>query len=48
LQARERPLHRFLARPDGGFSNELLETLAEWNTFLEHRKSHDLSVPPCP
>jgi len=39
---------KLMARPDGGFSNELLETLAEWSVTLEHRKSHDLLVPPCP
>lgn len=37
-----------MARPDGSISNELLETLAEWSTLLEHRKSYDLPVPPCP
>lgn len=37
-----------VARHDAIASNALLETLAEWNTFLEHRKLHDLQVPPCP
>lgn len=38
----------WLARHDAIASNALLETLAEWNTFLEHRKLHNLPVPPCP
>lgn len=29
-------------------SNELFDTLAEWNAYLEHRKSQDRPVPPCP
>jgi hypothetical protein len=37
-----------VARLDGATSNELFEVLADWNTFLEHRKSSDLQVPPCP
>lgn len=37
-----------MARLDGDASNELFEILADWNTFLEHRKSQDLQVPPCP
>lgn len=37
-----------MARLDAAVSNELFETLAEWSTLLEHRKSHDLPVPPCP
>lgn len=37
-----------MARPPGDVSNELFDTLAQWNAFLEHRKSHDLQVPPCP
>lgn len=34
--------------PDGSTSNELFEVLADWNTYLEHRKSSDFPVPPCP
>ncbi|SEB79035.1 hypothetical protein SAMN05216452_3187 [Nitratireductor aquibiodomus] len=37
-----------MARLDGDTSNELFEVLAEWNTYLEHRKSDDFPVPPCP
>ena len=37
-----------LARLDGETSNELFETLTEWNTQLEHLKSDDFTVPPCP
>jgi len=37
-----------VARLDGATSNELFEVLAEWNDYLEHRKSHDFQVPPCP
>jgi hypothetical protein len=29
-------------------SNELFETLVEWNVLLEHQKSDDFLVPPCP
>lgn len=37
-----------MARPPSAVSNELFNTLAQWNAFLEHRQSHDLQVPPCP
>lgn len=37
-----------MARIDSATSNELFETLIEWNTFLEHRKRDGLQVPPCP
>jgi len=37
-----------LARLDGETSNESFETLTEWNTQLEHLKSQDFTVPPCP
>ncbi len=39
---------RNVTRLDGEASNELFETLADWNIYLEHRKSHDFQVPPCP
>jgi len=37
-----------MARLDGEASNELFETLADWNTFLEQRKSKEFQVRPCP
>jgi hypothetical protein len=37
-----------VASLDGDTSNELFETLATWNTLLEHRRSDDQAVPPCP
>lgn len=37
-----------MTRLDGDTSNELFKVLAEWNTYLELRKSDDFSVPPCP
>jgi hypothetical protein len=37
-----------MARLDGETSNELFEVLADWNAHLEHRKSSDFPVPPCP
>jgi hypothetical protein len=39
---------RQMARLDGETSNELFETLAEWNAVLEHRKPSGFQVPPCP
>jgi hypothetical protein len=33
---------------DGLTSNQLFDVLIEWNTYLEHRKSEDFQVPPCP
>lgn len=38
-----------MARLNGDTSNELFEVLAEWNTYLEHRKLDEKPpVPPCP
>jgi hypothetical protein len=37
-----------MARLEGAVSNELFDILAEWNHYLEHRKSDDFQVPPCP
>lgn len=37
-----------MARLDGEASNELFGVLSEWNDYLEHRKSQDFQVPPCP
>jgi len=37
-----------VVRLSGDVSNELLETLTEWNAFLEHCKSWGFLVPPCP
>ena len=37
-----------MARLDAETSNQLFEVLEEWNTVLEHRKSKDFPVPPCP
>ncbi len=39
---------RKMARLDGDSSNELFDTLTEWNTALEHLRSKDSPVPPCP
>ena len=37
-----------VAHLDSETSNELFEVLADWNTYLEHRKSADFPVQPCP
>lgn len=37
-----------MAHLDGDTSNELFEVLADWNTQLEHLRSNDPPVPPCP
>jgi hypothetical protein len=37
-----------LARLDSDTSNQLVEELERWVDYLEHRKSYDFPVPPCP
>lgn len=36
-----------MARPDVDVSNELFETLTQWDVLLRHR-TPDGPVPPCP
>lgn len=37
-----------MAHLDGATSNILFQTLAEWNTYLEHVPARDRAGPPCP
>lgn len=37
-----------MARLDSEASNQLLETLADWNTYLEAQQGLNPPVPPCP
>jgi hypothetical protein len=37
-----------MVRLDVEASNQLLNTLADWNTYLEAQKRNRPPVPPCP
>lgn len=37
-----------MVRHEGETLNEMFEVMTEWNTQLEHLKSKDFTVPPCP